>query len=319
MALLAGLVVLAAGAALLAGPLGPDGGSAGWAVVGLWRAPRVVGALIAGSALALAGAVVQTVFRNPLSGPDVLGWSAGASLGVLLLLRSGLTGLEALGAPLAALGAPLAALAGTAAALGLTRLAARTLSSGGPLRLLLAGLVWTAFSTSLTTLVLYTSKNYQLAQFLFWTVGSLGGRSWEQVLVGSLLWLPGLVWLVRLAPRLNALLLGDDAAQAAGASVRSLRRQGLVCAALLTAASVTIAGPLPFLGLLAPLALRQHLGSRLGQLLPAAGLTGALVVLSADTLGRSAFGPWELPAGLLLSLLGAPLFWWLLSRRPYGA
>ena len=267
------------------------------------RTPRALLAWPVGAALAVSGALVQGVTRNPLAAPDVIGVTSGAGLAaafVVLVLED---------MPLWVL--PLSAFAGgIAAALLVYRLAWR----GGvsPMHLVLVGVAVTQlFAAGIDYLA--SAQSDRVAQAVIWLRGSLWGRNWDHLILALplVLLLPASLLL---AQRLNLLALGDAAAQALGVSVKSTRRQVLLLAVLLASGAVAVAGTVAFIGLLAPHLARLLVGADHRRLLPLSALLGGFLLLVADTLGRGLLSPLEVPAGIMTALLGAPYFLYLLSR-----
>lgn len=267
------------------------------------RLPRTLLAWPVGAALAVSGALVQGVTRNPLAAPDVIGVTSGAGLAaafVVLVLGD---------MPLWVL--PLSAFAGgLAAALLVYRLAWR----GGvsPMHLALVGVAVTQlFAAGIDLLASAQADRVALA--VIWLRGSLWGRNWDHLMLALPL-LPLLTASLLLAQRLNLLALGEAAAQALGVAVDSTRRQALLLAVLLASGAVAVAGTVAFIGLLAPHLARLLVGADHRRLLPLSALLGGLLLLVADTLGRGLLSPLEVPAGIMTALLGAPYFLYLLSR-----
>nr|WP_235971900.1 iron chelate uptake ABC transporter family permease subunit [Aquariibacter albus] len=287
------------------------------AIVERLRLPRVLAGFAVGGLLALAGALMQLLLRNPLADPYVLGVSGGASLGAVLALGYGLGGL--------ALG--VSAWGGAALSLLLLLLIGRQGLRGlglgeaaeAPSRLLLSGVLLAAGWQALITLSLALAPEARLRGMLFWLIGELSGAE---------PWAPALAVLAlataaatALGAPLKVMLLGDARAQSLGVPVLRLRLALCLLGAACTAVAVTTAGALGFVGLLVPHGLRLLLGADPRRLLPACALAGGSVVVLADTLARSLLAPAQLPVGALLSLLGVPLFLLLLMRgegRPSG-
>lgn len=271
------------------------------------RLPRTLLAWPVGAALAVSGALVQGVTRNPLAAPDVIGVTSGAGLAaafVVLVLGD---------MPLWTL--PLSAfVGGLAAALLVYRLAWR----GGvsPMHLVLVGVAVTQlFAAGIDYLASAQADRVALA--VIWLRGSLWGRNWDHLMLALPL-VPLLPAALLLAQRLNLLALGDAAAQALGVSVNSTRRQALLLAVLLASGAVAVVGTVAFIGLLAPHLARLLVGADHRRLLPLSALLGGLLLLLADTLGRGLLSPLEVPAGIMTALLGAPYFLYLLSRHRGG-
>ena len=267
------------------------------------RLPRTLLAWPVGAALAVSGALVQGVTRNPLAAPDVIGVTSGAGLAAaFVVLVLGDMRLWPL---------PLSAFAGgIAAALLVYRLAWR----GGvsPMHLALVGVAVTQFFAAGVD-YLASAQSDRVALSVIWLRGSLWGRNWDHLMLAWPL-LPLLPVSLLLAQRLNLLALGDAAAQALGVSVNRTRQQALLLAVLLASGAVAVAGTVAFIGLLAPHLARFLVGADHRRLLPLSALLGGLLLLVADTLGRGLLSPLEVPAGIMTALLGAPYFLYLLSR-----
>jgi iron complex transport system permease protein len=271
------------------------------------RAPRVLMVAILGASLALAGGVMQTLLRNDLADPYVLGLSGGASLGAVGSL-AWLPGWPP--GPAAALGA-----AGAAAVVrGLTR------GSYRPERVLLGGIAVGSLLASITGAILLLAPGDRLLRSaMFWLFGGVGTPPPARLVIPALLLALALAWLARRAERLDRLLLGDDVAATLGVCVPDLRRDATLVAVLLTAAAVSVGGMVGFVGLIAPHAARRLVGAAHRRFLPLAAALGALLVTVADLVARTAFAPRELPVGLITAVAGGPFFLALLRRRPAWA
>ena len=267
------------------------------------RLPRVLTALLAGAALAMAGAVFQQVARNPLASPDIVGVAGGASLAAVAVIVFG---------PAAPV--PLAALAGAlVSGVALYSLAWRGGVHGQ--RFVLVGIGTAALAQAGVGYVLTEGRIFEVAQAYVWLVGTVNGRGWAQVwpLAAALALLtPALAALAR---RADALELGDDLARALGVAVERSRLALLAAAVALTGVAVAAAGPVGFVAFVAP-----HLARRLGRpaslqgLLPLSAACGAALVLACDLAGRVLFAPTEIPVGLITSIVAAPYFLLLLRR-----
>lgn len=270
------------------------------------RLPRVVAAILAGSALAMAGTLMQGLFQNPLAGPEILGVSSGASFGAVLAVVTGF------GSQL--FGLPLAAVAGSLATAVLVYMLAARGARTALLHVILTGLAISSFVGGLVSAVLLFSQEYQVSQFVFWTMGGLGGRMWEHVLVPAppLVLALVLAWLG--ARRLNLFALGEEQAHASGLGVEQEKRRLLVLGAVLTAMAISIAGPVGFVGLMIPHLSRFLFGPDHRVLMPASSIIGASFLLAADLLGRTIAPPYEINVGIITALLGGPYFLWLVVR-----
>jgi len=273
------------------------------------RLPRVVAALLVGAALGAAGACYQTLFRNPLVSPDILGVSAGAGLGAVTGIFLGFTvaGIQA------------AAFAGGLAAVATVGfVAAAVRGRDTVLVLVLAGVVVGALAGAATSLLKVMADPYdELPAITFWLLGSLSGVQAEDTWSTLPAVLVGLVPLVLLRWRINVLSLGDEEARSLGIEVGRLRLLVIGCATLITAAVVSIAGVVGWVGLVMPHIARMLVGPGFGVLLPAAAGLGAAYLLLVDTLART-MSTAEMPLGILTAVVGAPFFLWLLARGRRG-
>jgi iron complex transport system permease protein len=270
------------------------------------RLPRALLALLVGGSLGAAGASLQSLVRNPLADPFLLGLSGGAGLGAVLAIALHLGGAWTL---------PLAAFAGALLALGLVfRLGLVGGSALDPRVLLLGGVAVGAFCGAVTTAVVSLAEASALRNAYLWLWGGLSGASWDTVtLVAVYVPLP-LVVLLAAARPLDLLTLGEEPARYLGTDVAVTRRRVYLAASLLTAAAVAVAGVIGFVGLIVPHLGRALFGGRHRALLPASFLAGGILLLLADTLARTAVAPRELPVGVVTALVGVPLFVLLLRR-----
>src|SRR5579859_2216051 len=264
------------------------------------RLPRVIGAALVGAALAVAGVLFQGLLRNPLADPYLIGTSAGAGLGItigFLLPASFLI----LGTEQTAVFAFVGALIAVALVYWLARVGGRT----PVVSLLLAGVVVTSLMSAIQALLIYLAPNQEhLRSVLSWLWGGIAVGSWSEVSVVAVLTFVGLLAALTFGPTLNALSLGEEGAAHLGVNVERQKTLLIATASLLTAAAVTIAGLVSFVGLVVPHALRLVLGPSHRLLLPASALGGALFLVVADLLARSVIAPAELPLGVLTSLVG---------------
>ena len=315
LAMLAAITVLAFLASLLVGPSGiglPRGTNAAELIFTEIRLPRaILGALIGGT-LGLAGAVLQGYLRNPLAEPGLLGISGGAALGAVIAIHSGASAAFALALPLGGLvGAAFAAIA-------IMMLAG---ARSGPLTLILAGVAISSLVGALTTLALNLSPNpFASVEMLFWLLGSLSDRSLVHVWLAAPLIIAGSALLLTTGRALDALTLGDEAAQNLGVNPTSLRNRIVAGTALSVGAATAVSGTIGFVGLVVPHLLRPLVGHEPRRLLPASAFGGAALVLIADVALRL-FAPLsEVRLGVVTALVGAPFFLWLVikTRRELG-
>lgn len=275
----------------------------------LWqvRWPRLLAAMLVGASLGVSGAVFQGVLRNPLADPYLLGLSGGAGVGAVTALAFG--GGMVL--------ASVAGFGGALLALSLVYLAAGA-QRGTTHTLILAGVMVGSLASAFILLLLWSAPDASLRSAFFWLAGSFA-EARSDWLPGLALWsLVAFVVLLRLAPELNLLSLGEETATDLGVPVAGVRLLLMVSAGALTAASVALAGLVGFVGLVVPHIARMIWGPDHRQLLPASALSGAIFVLLADTLARVVMFPSELPVGVLTALIGAPMFLSLLRQRGGG-
>jgi iron complex transport system permease protein len=274
------------------------------------RLPRVLLAVVIGGSLALAGCVMQGLFRNPLADPGLLGISSGAACAVALwvVLPFSLPALLMLYAPM--LAAFIGALVATLVIFLLSQQRDSSLS-----RLLLVGIAINALCGAIVGVMSWVSNDAQLRLLSLWGMGSLGSAQWSTLLAAASLMIPTVMIIWRLSGALNLLQLGDEEAHYLGVDVHAVQRILLLCSALLVASAVAVSGVIGFIGLVVPHLIRMWLGADHRAVIPGSVLAGAALLLIADTLARTVVAPAEMPVGLLTSLLGAPWFLWLIFRR----
>lgn len=289
---------------------------AGVAHTVLWeiRWPRVALALAVGASLAVVGVGIQGIFRNPLAAPEVIGTSAGAALGAAFALV-GVGSLythipESLRISLLPFAAFIGALLAT---LAVYRLGTRS-GSTDVVSMLLAGIGVNALSFAVVGLATAVSSDTELRSLTQWMLGSLSGSSWTRTLIVGIVTLLFSLGLWKRRHALDALLLGEAEAFAAGEDPRTLKLFVVLGGSACLAVSVAFTGMISFIGLVVPHAMRTIFGVRHKMLIPTSALAGAWLLLAADTLGRTVIAPQELPPGVLTGVLGAPVFLWLLRR-----
>ncbi len=273
------------------------------------RMPRVLLAALVGASLALAGAGVQGLFRNPLADPALIGVSAGAALGAVLCFYFGWQGL--LGGWLL----PLAAFIGGWLAVLVLGLFNTGFAAGGTAKLILAGVALNAMIGSVLGFFLFSASDDALRSMTFWTLGSCASARWPQVVVLLVFLFVGVFLLWRSARALDALQLGEEQAAHLGVSVARVRLETIIAAALLVGAATAFAGTIGFIGLVAPHMARLLLGGLHRLVLPGALLLGGMLLVLADLGARTLAAPAELAVGILTAAIGGPFFLWLL-RRP---
>jgi iron-siderophore transport system permease protein len=280
-----------------------QGGADSDFIVGTLRLPRALTAVLVGAAFGLSGAVFQAMARNPLASPDIIGISAGANAAAVFVIV-----MVGAGSAIVSLGAVAGALGSAAAIYFLAW--KRGVSS---YRLVLVGIAVGAVAHSITSYLLTRAEIYEAQRAMVWLTGSLNGRGWEHVravgLAAAVL-IPAALYLAR---PLGALQLGDDTAKGIGAPVERARAGLVVVAVALTGVATAAAGPVVFMAFLCgPIARRLTRGAGLN--LVAAALTGSVLLLAADLLGRRMFAPTELPVGIITGVIGGPYLLWLMSR-----
>lgn len=275
-------------------------------VVNTLRLPRTLVACLVGIALAISGAIMQGITRNPLADPGIIGINAGASLAAvsLIVLFPNI--------PVGFL--PFCAFGGAVAVSLLIYFLAWE-GGSSPLRLILIGVgVATVIGAATSVIVTFGEIN-SVTQAFVWLAGSVYGRSWEQVFA-FLPWLMVFLPLALIKARqLNTMALGDDTAQGLGCHIEWQRGWLLLISTALAGATVATAGTIGFVGLMAPHMARQLVGSTYGGLIPVSGMMGAMLVVVADLIGRMLFAPIEIPCGIVTAIIGAPYFVYLLLRQ----
>ncbi|MFH0474503.1 FecCD family ABC transporter permease [Kluyvera ascorbata] len=263
------------------------------------RLTRLLAALLTGAALGAAGLLLQTVIRNPLGEPHILGLNAGATLAVVVCSAAGIT---------VGVSRPLAAALGAAALFGLVMMLASAGRAGATaMKITLCGVALSAFASATTASILILDEQ-TLQAMRTWLAGDLSGISLTTLQIASIPTLLGILLAGFLAPRLNILALGDRVASGLGVSVARTRVLGVIAIALLCGAAVSVAGPIGFIGLVVPHVIRRWAGQDIRSGLLLALPTGALLLLSADILARWLLAPQELATGVMTAMVGAPVF-----------
>ncbi len=284
-------------------PTHPQGDNTLWQV----RFPRVVMSLLVGAALATAGALMQGAFANPLAEPGVVGVSAGAALAAAMVI---VFGWDFAGPWTVAVSAFIGGLITTLAVYTLSREGGRT----EVVTLVLTGIAVNAIASAAMAFMMFLGDTQAREEIVFWTLGSLNGSRWEQVWVVLPMVVVGLVAAMLVARKLDLLSLGDRAAGHVGVDVERLRLSTIAVVAVLTGAAVAFCGVIAFLGLVVPHLARMVIGPGHRVLVPVSALGGALLLLCADLWARTAVAYADLPIGMLTSLVGGPVFFWLLRR-----
>ncbi len=292
----------------------------GFSSVVIWniRLPRVVAGIVAGIGLAVAGCVMQTCLRNPLASPFTLGISNAAAFGAnLAIVFLGAGTLHSNTHDAVFIANPytvtLSAFVFSMAAMTLILFLAR-LRGFSPESVVLAGVAFGSLFAAGSTLVQYFAEDVQVAAMVFWTFGDLGRLSWQEVAILSILTAAALVYFLLHRWNYNALESGEDTAKGLGVHVEQIRFRAMLAASLITAVAVSFMGIIGFIGLIAPQMMRRMLGIDHRFLIPASAVTGAALLLFADTLARTLISPVVLPVGAITSFFGAPLFLFILAK-----
>ncbi len=284
------------------------------------RLPRTVLAVIVGAALAVAGAILQGVFRNPLADPQLVGISPGAALAAVAWIVFGgiIAGLVPAFVVNHAL--PIASFTGSLVAILLLHRLASHEGRTSVANLLFAGIALGALASAGIGLIIFVASDQQLREFTFWTLGSLGGSTWQRVglaLPFTLVLLAGALWIAR---GLDALALGEAEAFHTGINVERIKRIAIVIVAAGVGAAVAVSGVIGFVGLVVPHLLRLSAGPSHKTLIIGSALLGAGLLTASDIFARTIATPAELPIGVVTAFIGAPFFIWLLRRnkRSFG-
>ena len=279
------------------------------------RMPRMMLGILVGASLAVSGAVMQGLFRNPLADPGLVGVSAGAGLGAIFAIVLG----SYIPATIAALfgnySVPFAAfIGGWGATMLLYRVATRN-GRTSVATMLLAGIALGALAGALSGIMVYMANDAQLRDLTFWGMGSLAGATWTKVFAAAPIIVLALAVAPFLARGLNGLALGEATAHHIGINVQVVKNVAILSVAAATGAAVAVSGGIGFIGIVVPHLLRLAVGPDHKYLLPNAALLGASLLLGADVISRTIIAPAELPIGIVTAVLGAPVFLWILLRR----
>lgn len=294
LSLLAVFLALGAGFGTWQSPFGLD--DIAWQI----RYPRVLTALIVGACLSVAGSSLQAIFDNPLADPSLIGTSGGAALGVVAVLSLGIGGL----------GVPLAAFCGAVLVCAFILLCHK-IFGGGQMGLVILGFVISAFCGACVSLVLFMSDDMVLRSATTWLSGSMAEAGFVPFGYALACLVLGLLLLLPLGRKLDILMMGESCAVSMGVSVVRVRTLAIVSSALLTAAAVSLAGVIGFVGMIVPNILALTLGGGRTKLMMLSGWLGAIFLLVVDTVARVVTYPVDVPVGIVLALLGGPFFIWL--------
>ncbi len=280
-----------------------------------YRLPKVFTAIFTGSGLAVSGLLMQTLFRNPLAGPYVLGLSSGASLGVAIVIM----GASVFGAGTAALLLSKWSLV-IASSLGSLLVLLAVLLASAKLRdtmaILIIGLMFASLTAAVVSVLAYFSPAAQLQQYIFWSFGSLGNLSWQEVSILTIFWFLGIILAIFCIKNLNTLLLGENYARSLGVKISTNRFIIIIATSLLAGSITAFAGPIAFVGLAVPHLIKQVIPTNDHKiLLPAVIFGGAILMLACDIAAQLPGTEYTLPINAITSLIGAPVVIWLLIRK----
>jgi iron complex transport system permease protein len=284
-------------------------------IVTQFRLPKALMAIMVGAGLSAAGLLMQTLFRNPLAGPFVLGITSGASLGVAILIL----GAGAIGGALSVfmthpysivIASGLGSFLVLLAVLGVTKHLKDTMA------ILIIGLMFGSVTSAVVSVLAYFSPAEKLQQYVFWSFGSLGSTSWQGILIVAVCFVFGIILCIRAIKPLNAMLLGDAYAQSLGLNLTKHRMAIMLATCILAGSITAFAGPIAFIGLAIPHVARQLFWTNNhAVLLPAVLLCGAIVMLLCDTIAQLPGSEYTLPINAVTSLFGAPIVIWLLIKK----
>ncbi|MGU8377253.1 FecCD family ABC transporter permease [Clostridium perfringens] len=273
------------------------------------RMPRVLLGAFAGMALAMVGVIMQATIQNPLGDPYILGLSSGASLGATFSILIGFSGvLSSFGAPL---GAFLGALIASIFVYFLAKIGGRIT----PFKMILAGMVISSICSSLTSLIIFLSKdNEGIRTVNFWMMGSLAGAQWSNIVLPIAISVIPLIYFFTQYRNLNLMVLGDETSITLGLNIEKHRKIYMILSSLITGVIVSVCGTIGFVGIMIPHIVRLIFGTDHKTLLPFSALVGAIFLIWADVIARCAITNMELPIGIITSVIGAPFLLWLMVK-----
>lgn len=296
--------------------MGGNSSKPSWDVIILqFRLPKALTAILVGSGLGISGLLMQTLFRNPLAGPFVLGISSGASLGVaFLILGSGIFGGILATVALSSWGLVIASSSGAALVLIAVIITANKIRN--TTSILIIGLMFGTITSAIISVLTFFSDAEEIQQFIFWGFGNLGNLSWNEVMIFSIIYLITILNLLFVIKPLNTFLLGENYSKSLGIDIKKSRMMILLITSVLTGVITAFAGPIAFIGLAVP-----HMTKLLFKtsnhtiLLPAVAIMGAMIMLICDLIAQLPTSEFTLPINAVTSLFGAPIVIWLLIRK----
>lgn len=280
-----------------------------------YRIPKAITAILVGSGLAISGLLMQTLFRNPLAGPYVLGISSGASLGVaILLLGASILGGGFIAFSQSNIALSIAASLGSFLVLFTVMIVARNVKN--TMTLLIIGLMFSSFAAAIISVLSYFSSAEMLQQYIFWSFGSLGNLSWNEILIFIIIYILALVLILPTIKPLNSLLLGENYAKSLGINFNRTKNLILISTSLFTGVITAFSGPIAFIGLATPHITKLIFNtSNHKVLIPAVAFLGSIFMLISDTIAQLPYSEFTLPINAITSLFGAPIVIWLILRK----
>ncbi len=302
--------------AIFSSIFGGEGNKETWEYIILdYRIPKAITAILVGSGLAISGLLMQTLFRNPLAGPYVLGISSGASLGVaVLILGSSIIGGSFLALSSSYYALSIAASTGSFLVLFSVMLIAKQVKN--TMSILIIGLMFGSITAAAISVLAYFSSAENLQQYLFWSFGSLGNLTWQEIGIFTFIFIVGIMLVIPTMKPLNSLLLGENYAKSLGINFKKTRNLILIATSLLTGVITAFSGPIAFIGLATPHLTKLIFNTSNHKILvPAVAIFGAIIMLISDTIAQLPNSEYTLPINAVTSLFGAPVVIWLLVRK----
>lgn len=280
-----------------------------------FRLPKALTAIMVGSGLSICGLLMQTLFRNPLAGPFVLGISSGASLGVaILILGSSIFGGYFISNTISNWSLPIAASLGAFLVLSAVIIAANKVRN--TMSILIIGLMFGSLTSAIISVLSYFAEASNIQQYIFWNFGSLGNLSWQELSVFGLFYIIGIIACIAIIKPLNSFLLGENYAKSLGVNIKKSRNVILLITSVLTGVITAFSGPIAFIGLAVPHVARMIFNTSNHKILiPATAIIGGVILLICDSIAQLPFSEFTLPLNAVTSLFGAPIVIWLLIRK----
>ena len=280
-----------------------------------FRLPKALTAIMVGSGLSICGLLMQTLFRNPLAGPFVLGISSGASLGVaILILGSSIFGGYFISNTISNWSLTIAASLGAFLVLSAVIIAANKVRN--TMSILIIGLMFGSLTSAIISVLSYFAEASNIKQYIFWNFGSLGNLSWQELSVFGLFYIIGIIACIAIIKPLNSFLLGENYAKSLGVNIKKSRNVILLITSVLTGVITAFSGPIAFIGLAVPHVARMIFNTSNHKILiPATAIIGGVILLICDSIAQLPFSEFTLPLNAVTSLFGAPIVIWLLIRK----